>query len=142
MTLNNKTKIMTTNQSENNETGCIRACADINQINACRKEIQKVNESINELSKVLSLAGNNVRMKILYLINKEGELCVCDLSDILSMSVPAISQHLRKMKDGNIIRDRKDGQTIYYSLKAEKPGILEPLFKLISKTKKAKEVIL
>ena len=133
---------MTANQSENNETGCIRVCADIKQINACRKEIQKVNESINELSKVLSLAGNDVRMKILYLINRERELCVCDLSDILNMSVPAISQHLRKMKDGDIIRDRKDGQTIYYSLKAEKPGILEPLFKLISKTKKAKEVIL
>ncbi|PCH65723.1 MAG: transcriptional regulator [Bacteroidetes bacterium] len=132
---------MTTNQSGNNNTGCIRACADIKQINACRKEIQKVNESINELSKVLSLAGNDVRMKILYLINKEGELCVCDLSDILNMSVPAISQHLRKMKDGDIIRDRKDGQTIYYSLKTEKPGILEPLFKLISKTKKLEEVL-
>ena len=120
---------------------CIRASADIKQINTCRNEIQKVNESIKDLSKVLSLAGNDVRMKILYLINKEGELCVCDLSDILNMSVPAISQHLRKMKDGDVIRDRKDGQTIYYSLKLKKIEILKPLFKLISKTKNLEEVL-
>ena len=62
---------------------CIRALADINQINDCKKEIDRTQESISRLSNVLSLSGNEVRLKILYLVYKEQKLCVCDMSDIL-----------------------------------------------------------
>jgi len=77
------------------------------------------------------LAGNEVRLKIIYLLEEEKELCPCDLSDILSMSIPAVSQHLRKLKDGNIVQTRKEGQTIYYSLTQENLKILKPFFKHI-----------
>ena len=80
---------------------CIRALGDINQINGCKSKIEVKGERISKLSKVLGLAGNEVRLKILYLMYEEKELCVCDLSDILGMNVSAISQHLRKLKDGN-----------------------------------------
>jgi DNA-binding transcriptional ArsR family regulator len=83
------------------------------------------------LSRVLELAGNEVRLKILYLLHTEGELCPCDLSDILELSVPAVSQHLRKLKDGNVIKFRKEGQTIYYSLRDDHLEILRPFFKWI-----------
>ncbi len=53
---------------------------------------------------VLSHAGNEVHQKILFLLSKEKEFCVCDLSDTPSMKIPAISQHLRKMKDSKIIQ--------------------------------------
>lgn len=111
---------------------CIRVFADQNQINNCKQEIKHVNESINHLSKTLSLAGNEVRLKILYLLHKEGEMCPCDLSDILSMTVPAISQHLRKMKDVQIIKDKKVGQTIFYSIIDTQKELLNPIFKLIN----------
>jgi DNA-binding transcriptional ArsR family regulator len=84
------------------------------------------------MASILALAGNEVRLKILYLFEEEKELCPCDLSDILSMSIPAISQHLRKMKDGGIIRARKEGQTIFYSLKPEHLKMLRSLFKYIN----------
>jgi len=45
------------------------------------------------------------------------------------MSVPAISQHLRKLRDGNLIVSRKEGQTIYYSLAQQNIKILKPFFK-------------
>ena len=53
------------------------------------------------------------------------------LSDILGMSIPAVSQHLRKLKDGNVIEAKREGQTIYYSLKEEHLKILKPFFKYI-----------
>ncbi len=110
---------------------CIRILADEKQIKACKRRISEMAEPINNLSGVLSLAGNEVRLKILFLLNEEKELCPCDLSDILGMTIPAVSQHIRKMKDGNIIKARKVGQTIFYSLNPQFNDIMLPLLKSI-----------
>ena len=114
------------------EIACIRTYADQVQIVACKKKLQKAETSFNRLSQVLSLAGNDVRLKILYLLEEENELCVCDLADILEMTIPAVSQHLRKLKDGNILQTRRNAQIIYYSLKAEHLEIIKPLFEHIT----------
>lgn len=111
---------------------CIRQFANKEQLKECREKIKGVEDSLKELSNVLALAGNEVRLKILYLLEEENELCPCDLSDILGMSIPAVSQHLRKLKDGNVIEQRKEGQTIYYSIKANHMKILKPFFKYIN----------
>ena len=113
-------------------TKCIRVFADQAQINECKKKLKANNTSLLQLSKVLELASNEVRLKILYLLEEEDHLCPCDLSDILGMSIPAVSQHLRKLKDGNVIESRREGQTIYYSLKEEHLKILKPFFKYIN----------
>lgn len=110
---------------------CIRVYADQNQIKQCREKVSANSKSFTQLGGILSLAGNEVRLKILYLLEEENEICPCDLSDILGMSVPAISQHLRKMKDGNIVETRKVGQTIFYSLRSEHLKILKTFFKSI-----------
>jgi DNA-binding transcriptional ArsR family regulator len=113
-------------------TKCIRLFADEVQINECKKKLKANTASLSQLSRVLELAANEVRLKILYLLEEEEQLCPCDLSDILGMSIPAVSQHLRKLKDGNIIESRRDGQTIYYSLKEEHLKVLKPFFKYIN----------
>lgn len=110
---------------------CIRVFANQKQIDNCREVIKANSDSFTQLGKVLELAGNEMRLKILFLLEEEGELCPCDMSDILGLSIPAVSQHLRKMKDGNIIESRRDAQTIYYSLKTEHLKILKPFFKYI-----------
>jgi DNA-binding transcriptional ArsR family regulator len=107
---------------------CIREVADLNQINRCIESLDKVEGSIDRLVDILKLAANDVRLKILYLLNKEDELCPCDLSDILDMSVPAVSQHLRKLKDGGLVETKRDGQTIFYSLNPLFNEILSPNF--------------
>lgn len=114
---------------------CIRVLADVNQIKECREKVKRVDESVGMLANALALAGNNARLKILYLLQEEGQLCPCDLSDILGMTVSAISQHLRKLKDGRIIESKKTGQTIFYSINADYSDILKPIFKLISNNK-------
>ncbi len=115
---------------------CTRLFANETIIKECKKTIRN-NESIFlQLSRIFSLAGSDVRLKILYLLEEEVELCPCDLSDILGMTVPAVSQHLRKMKDAGIITNRREGQTIYYSLVKENKNLLRPLFKSIHQLKK------
>lgn len=111
---------------------CIRLYADHVQINNCKDKIKTAQKTFSSLSNILALAGNEVRLKILYLLEEERELCPCDLADILGMSIPAISQHLRKLKDGDVVETRKAGQTIYYSLTRENLKILKPFFKHIN----------
>lgn len=113
------------------ENTCVRVFADVEQIKNCKEKVKTAHKSLSGLSSILALAGNNVRLKIVYLLEEEKELCPCDLSDILGMSVPAVSQHLRKLKDGGLVQTRKEGQTIYYSLSEEHLPILKPFFKHI-----------
>ena len=120
---------------------CIRLHADKEQIKNCKSKLKTAQRSFSQLSNILALAGNEVRLKIIYLLEEENELCPCDLSDILGMSIPAVSQHLRKLKDGNIVETRKEGQTIYYSLTQENLKTLKPFFKNINQqTEKLQKV--
>jgi len=114
---------------------CIRQKADFEQITRCKDTVSGLDESFDYLSNALSLVGNSVRLKILYLLYDEKRLCVCDLSDILGMNISAISQHLRKMKDRNLLETERDGQTIFYSLTAEYENMLNPFFKILDKNK-------
>ena len=114
---------------------CIRVLADVNQINECREKVKEVDESLSLLANAFSLVGNDVRIKILYLLQEEGQLCPCDLSDILGMNISPVSQHLRKLKDSKIITSKKTGQTIFYSISSEYSEILKPVFKLINNNK-------
>lgn len=125
---------------ENNQP-CIRVFADKIQIDNCRATLQANEKAFGQLSSLLALAGNEVRLKILFLLEEENELCPCDLSDILGMSIPAVSQHLRKLKDGNIIEARRSGQTIFYSLKPEQLTLLRPFFKIITNKNLKKEKV-
>ncbi len=110
---------------------CIRLEADAKQIMDCRSSIEKLDDSFTSISDVLSLTGSPVRLKILFLLQKEGRLCVCDLSDILGMNVSAISQHLRKLRDRNLIFSEKEAQTVFYVLHPDRVFMLVPLFELL-----------
>jgi len=118
------------------EITCTRAEANHSQLQNCMETLDKMEGSFQKLTKLLSIAGNEVRLKILYLLNTENELCPCDLADILKMSVPAISQHIRKIKDAGIISSRRDGQTLYYSLNRDETEIFSSIFKSIELIRK------
>jgi DNA-binding transcriptional ArsR family regulator len=120
---------------------CIRLKADAKQIIGCREVVQELESSFDELSGILSLTGNSVRLKLLYLLYKEVRLCVCDLSDILEMNVSAISQHLRKLKDRNLIYSKKEAQTIFYSITKDKLYLLKPFFKILDNGNVLKDLV-
>ncbi len=114
---------------------CIRQQADIKQINRCKDRVTELNGSFDYLSNGLELAGNNVRLKILFLLFEEKRLCVCDISDILGMTISAVSQHLRKLKDRKLIETEREAQIIYYSMTKEYEKMLKPFFKILDKNK-------
>lgn len=95
---------------------CVRINRDEEQIVRCKSILSGLNADFGNLSKVIQLAGNEVRMKILLLVYEEQSLCVCDLSDVLEMKIPAVSQHLRKLKDAGILEPQRDGTVIYYNI--------------------------
>lgn len=114
---------------------CIRQQADIKQINRCKNRIEEINGTFDYLSSGLELVGNNVRLKILFLLYEEKQLCVCDLSDILGMTISAVSQHLRKLKDRKLIVTERQAQTIFYSLTKEYKKLLRPFFRILDENK-------
>ncbi|ASS74260.1 transcriptional regulator [Tumebacillus algifaecis] len=59
--------------------------------------------------------GDKTRLKILALL-RTSELCVCELVPILKITQPAISQHLRKLKTAKLVKERRAGQWVFYSL--------------------------
>ncbi|WP_332369808.1 ArsR family transcriptional regulator [Spirosoma telluris] len=71
-----------------NSSNCVRVFADQEQIRQCTEKINHAGPVFDRLAQVLDLAGNTNRLKIIYLLREESHLCVCDLSDILSMSIP------------------------------------------------------
>jgi len=73
-------------------------------------------KGLKTLADSLGVAGNLQRLKILYLLHAHREMCVCDLAEVLGLTDSAVSQHLRKMKDKNIVKTRRTGQSISYSL--------------------------
>lgn len=73
-------------------------------------------QGLTTLAELLGTAGNLQRLKILYLLHAHKEMCVCDLAEVLELTDSAVSQHLRKLKDKNVVKARRQGQTIFYSL--------------------------
>lgn len=71
---------------------------------------------VEKTSELLKILGDKTRLTIFSLL-KIRELCVCELTTLLDVSQPAISQHLRKLKLLNLVNERKKGQWVYYSLR-------------------------
>lgn len=83
---------------------------------------------MESLSDMLKLLGDKTRLTILSAL-RERELCVCELVDILGTSQPNVSQHMRKLKAGDLVKEEKRGQWVYYSLYIEDKPYLQDLFR-------------
>lgn len=119
---------------------CIRVLADPVQIKQCKETLNKLEEQLNSATQLFNLSGNAVRLKILFLLHKEGEMCPCDLSDVLEISVGGVSQHLRKLKDGKLVKDKKVGQTVFYSLVEDNVQVIKPVLDSLTNDSKKEEV--
>ena len=114
---------------------CKKVNADPYLIHNHRAKLLNEAEEIRSLAELFYLAGNEVRLKILYLLFQEEKLSVCDITNILEMKIPAVSQHLRKLKDLGMVKTRRQGQTIYYSLASGYRYYFEVFFNRLLKHK-------
>lgn len=83
-------------------------------VNKVKNEVPK-EEQLYDLADFFKVFADSTRVKILYVLMCE-EMCVCDLAQILGMTQSAISHQLRMLKQMDLVRNRRDGKTIFYSL--------------------------
>ncbi len=72
-------------------------------------------EKLLRLSELFKVLGDHTRIRILHSLI-HSELCVCDLSEILEMTQSAISHQLRVLRTSKVVKYRKEGKNVYYSL--------------------------
>jgi DNA-binding transcriptional ArsR family regulator len=94
--------------------GCDGPDRSPEQLAALRRALVNRQRPLHRLAQHYALLGGETRLKILALLARAGELCVCDLAKILEMTPAAVSQHLSRLRTGRLVESRRDGMTIYY----------------------------
>ena len=72
-------------------------------------------EVLYDLAELFKIFGDSTRIKILYVLS-ESEMCVCDIAQLLGMTQSAISHQLRSLKQSKLVKYRREGKTVFYSL--------------------------
>lgn len=126
----------------------IRGFETRSHIESCKAELQVVDQIITQLARALiefgeplNLAGSPVRLKIVYLLHLEEELCVSDFGDILVMNSGTVYNHLCKLKDGRLIQLNPINNRIFYSLTEEFQTLFAPFFEILDYKNGLEEVL-
>lgn len=94
------------------------ACEIHQECVTCVKDNMLEVNIFQEMSEIFKVFGDPTRLKILYALLIK-ELCVCDIAEVLGMSQSSISHQLRVLKGARLVKYRKDGKSVYYSLDDE-----------------------
>ena len=78
-------------------------------------EIMPCEEELFDLAELFKVFGDSTRIRILYVLF-ESELCVCGIAEVLGMTQSAISHQLQVLKRAKLVKYRREGKTIFYSL--------------------------
>ena len=88
----------------------------IHQARVDRARLEDLPEDeLNRLARTYKVLGDPTRLRMVMAL-AGGEMCVCDLAAFLGFSDSAVSHHLRRLKDLSLVKSRRDGQVLYYSL--------------------------
>ena len=93
---------------------CGFLCVHEEQVRRVQERLPE-EDTIFRMSELFKMFGDGTRLKILCAL-LEGECCVCDLAKLLGMTQSAVSHQLRILKQAHLIKARRDGKTIFYSL--------------------------
>ena len=99
---------------------CVRVAVDPEKLARLREEALG-NDHLMALAAFMQAAGNETRLRMLYVLHRAGELCVCDLADIFEISQPAVSRHLKILREKALVEARREAQTIYYRVCTANP---------------------
>ena len=85
--------------------------------NVVKKVISEMppDETLYDLAELFKVFGDSTRIKILYALF-EAELCVCDIAQLLGLTQTAVSHQLRVLKANKLVKARKEGKNVFYSL--------------------------
>lgn len=110
------------NESSTNDDLCQTACVHDAEVARARSKMPD-EDILAELGDFFKTFGDSTRVRIVSALIS-GELCVCDIAAALDMTVSAVSHQLRVLRQAKIVRTRRDGKQIYYSIEDHHVGIL------------------
>ena len=93
---------------------CDELCVHGELLDRLRPELPE-EEKLYDLAELFKMFGDSTRIRILYALF-EAEMCVCDIAALLGMTQSAISHQLRLLKQAKLVKNRREGKTVYYSL--------------------------
>ena len=100
-----------------NEDGCQIKVVHLDRVEQARREVI-ADQELDRLSLTYKVLGDPNRLKIVMALRKV-EMCVCDLAAFTGLTDSAVSHQLRRLKDLALVKSRREGQIIYYSLNDE-----------------------
>lgn len=96
---------------------CEIYCYDEEKVNRIQDNLQTVD--ISSVAQILKAIADKNRVKITYALCQDDELCVCDIANIIGVTVAKASHHLRTLHKQGIVKFRKEGKLAFYSLDDE-----------------------
>ena len=93
---------------------CDEVCIHPNILDRVKPDMPD-EERLYDLAELFKVFGDTTRIRILYVLF-EAEMCVCDIAELLNMTQSAISHQLRVLKQARLVRSRREGKTVFYSL--------------------------
>ena len=96
------------------EDGCVVRMVHLDRVARAREEAIP-DQDLERLALVYKALGDPTRLKMVMAL-RGGEMCVCDLAALLNLSESATSHQIRRLKDLALVKSRRDGQILYYSL--------------------------
>ncbi len=94
---------------------CIAACGDAGKVVATAEALPDLDEAAG-LAELFRLLGDPTRVRILYALLEAGELCVCDIAEVVGATESKVSQAMRLLRGAGVVRNRRDGRNVYYRL--------------------------
>lgn len=96
---------------------CENTCIHEEVVNSVKENMPE-EETLYDLAELFKVFGDSTRVKILWALN-ESEMCVCDIAALLNMTQSAISHQLRILKHARLVKNRREGKVVYYSIDDE-----------------------
>ncbi len=104
---------MMTKQKESGSPRCVTECIHEDAVRDVRGKLASV-EEYQRLSGLFKLFGDTTRIQILHALEQR-EMCVCDLAALFGVTKSAVSHQLKVLRLANLVKYRREGQTVYYS---------------------------
>lgn len=95
--------------------GCAQPEVDASRVAAARQRLLSTEET-GDLAALFRMLGDPTRVRILFALAESGELCVCDLAATVDAPETSVSHALRLLRTARIVRNRRDGRMVHYSL--------------------------
>jgi len=99
-------------------------------------------QNIKNIEKIIKALADKNRLRMVYLLNEKQDLCVCEITDIIGLSQPTISSHLRLLENAGLVESDKDGLWVNYNINSRSGLFSRKLIEIICKDlRKDKQII-